>query len=59
LRNGEVKPDYIIFDKNLRRLPTTITSFFSEHYHPIGEGDVWKRRAISVIDQNRGDEATS
>jgi uncharacterized membrane protein HdeD (DUF308 family) len=48
LESGKMQPEYIIFDKNLRRLPTPITSFFSENYQPIGQGDLWKRRAITV-----------
>jgi len=59
LRTGKVKPDYIIFDKDLRRLPTAITSFFSEHYQPVGQGDIWKRKEITVMDRDHGGEATS
>jgi len=53
LESGKMKPEYIIFDNNLRRLPTATTSFFSENYQPIGQGDVWKRRAITVSSKPR------
>jgi len=59
LQSSKMQPKYIIFDKNLRRLPAAITSFFSEHYQPVGQGDIWKRREITVMDQDQAGEAIS
>jgi len=59
LQSGKMKPEYLIFDKNLRRLPAAITSFFSEHYQPVGQGDIWQRRKITAIGQNKAGEAAS
>lgn len=56
LQTGEVKPDYLIYDKNLRRLPATIKSFFQDHYRPVAESDIWQRQSPVVI--GRAEQAT-
>lgn len=51
LQTGKVRPDYIIFDKNLRRLPAPITSFLQNHYRPLAESDIWQRQTVAVMER--------
>jgi hypothetical protein len=44
LQNGRISPTLIIFDKELRALPVAITAFLTDHYQPVGEGEIWRRR---------------
>ena len=44
LQNGRIAPTLIIFDKELRALPVAITAFLTDHYQPVGEGEIWRRR---------------
>jgi Dolichyl-phosphate-mannose-protein mannosyltransferase len=65
LRDGEIAPEVILFDLDLRRLSPDFAAFVEENYEPAGDPLVWRRKDLALdgavaqgrIDVGRGPTA--
>ncbi|HEV7499382.1 MAG TPA: hypothetical protein VGQ33_05225, partial [Vicinamibacteria bacterium] len=55
LRDGEVAPEVVLYDDDLREMPPEITAFVEENYAPAGDALVWRRRDLALDRDGRGD----